>query len=180
VLERRPIRYDWPLIESDPTAASSVKKCVKVDHEVGRLRCHCGGERGEATIIDTMTASRSIASFAATASASAQPARSSANRSSSGAPLAFTTTRSICPLCATGCQIEYHTRNGRVERVTSADETYNSGNLCINGRFGYSYINSLTVSQIRWSMARSLTGMAPWRRLSTDSRLSSQTTAPVP
>jgi formate dehydrogenase alpha subunit len=39
-----------------------------------------------------------------------------------------------------------------VERVTSDDANFNSGNLCINGRFGYSYINSpdrLTVPLVR-------------------------------
>ena len=59
-----------------------------------------------------------------------------------GRPWSFTVTKSVCGFCSTGCQIEYHARNNRVERVTSDDGTYNSGNLCINGRFGYAYLNA--------------------------------------
>jgi formate dehydrogenase alpha subunit len=67
-------------------------------------------------------------------------------------PWALDITKSICPFCAVGCQIEYNAKNGRVARVTSADTTFNGGNLCINGRFGYSYLNSparLTVPLLR-------------------------------
>lgn len=51
-------------------------------------------------------------------------------------------TRSICAFCSSGCQIEYHSRDDRVERVTSSDEGFNRGNLCVNGRFGYAAFNS--------------------------------------
>ena len=143
VLERRPIRYDWPLIESDPNRCILCEKCVKVDHEVVGCDAIAVVNRGEATIIDTHDGKPLDCEFCGNC-VSVCPTGTLISKPFKfrGRPWAFTTTRSICPLCATGCQIEYHTRNGRVERVTSDDDTYNSGNLCINGRFGYSYINS--------------------------------------
>jgi formate dehydrogenase alpha subunit len=51
-----------------------------------------------------------------------------------------------------------------VERVTSDDATFNNGNLCINGRFGYGFINSpgrLTAPLVREGEAQS---PAEWNR----------------
>ena len=38
--------------------------------------------------------------------------------------------------------MECRFRDDRVERVTSSDEGFNRGNLCVNGRFGYAAFNS--------------------------------------
>lgn len=143
LLERREIRYDWPLIESDPNRCILCEKCVKVDHEVVGCNAIAVVNRGEATVIDTVDGKPLNCEFCGncvgvcpTGTLISKPFKFR------GRPWAFTVTKSVCAFCATGCQIEYHTRNGRVERVTSDDETYNSGNLCINGRFGYSYANA--------------------------------------
>uniref|UniRef100_A0A831TX22 NADPH-Fe(3+) oxidoreductase subunit alpha n=1 Tax=Geobacter metallireducens TaxID=28232 RepID=A0A831TX22_GEOME len=143
LLERREIRYDWPLIESDPNRCILCEKCVKVDHEVVGCDAIAVVNRGEATVIDTVDGRPLHCEFCGncvgvcpTGTLISKPFKFR------GRPWAFTVTKSVCAFCSTGCQIEYHTRNGRVERVTSDDENYNSGNLCINGRFGYSYVNS--------------------------------------
>ena len=55
LLERRPIRYDWPLIESDPNRCILCEKCVKVCREiVGREAIEIV-DRGDRTIIDTIS-----------------------------------------------------------------------------------------------------------------------------
>lgn len=143
VLERRQIRYDWPLIESDPNRCILCEKCVKVDHEVVGCDAIAVVNRGEATVIDTIDGKPLNCEFCGncvgvcpTGTLISKPFKFR------GRPWAFTVTESVCAFCSTGCQIEYHSRNGRVERVTSEDETFNSGNLCINGRFGYSYANA--------------------------------------
>jgi formate dehydrogenase alpha subunit len=59
-----------------------------------------------------------------------------------GRPWTYTVTRSTCGYCPVGCEIDYHARNGRVDRVTTMDDTYCNGNLCINGRYGFGFINS--------------------------------------
>jgi formate dehydrogenase alpha subunit len=143
VLERLPIRYDWTLLESDPNRCILCEKCVKVDHEVVGCNAIAVVNRGEAAIIDTVDGKPLNCEFCGNCIA-ACPTGTLISKPFKfrGRPWAFTVTKSICAFCAAGCQIEYHSRNGRVERVTSDDSTYNSGNLCINGRFGYSYLNS--------------------------------------
>ena len=66
-----------------------------------------------------------------------------------------------------GCEIDYHARNGRVDRVTTEDDTYNNGNLCINGRYGFAYINSaerLTTPLLNQAQGRLEPGHDPGRR----------------
>ncbi len=152
VLERQPIRYDWPLIESDPNRCILCEKCVKVDHEIVGCDAIRVVNRGDNTIIDTMDGKPLDCEFCGncvgvcpTGTLITKPFKFR------GRPWTFTVTKSICGFCSTGCQIEYHSRNNRVERVTSDDSTYNSGNICINGRFGYAYLNSpdrLTVPMV--------------------------------
>ncbi|WP_298438513.1 molybdopterin-dependent oxidoreductase [Geobacter sp.] len=153
VLERRRIRYDWPLIESDPNRCILCEKCVKVDHEVVGCDAIAVVNRGEATVIDTVDGKPLDCEFCGNC-VGACPTGTLISKPFKfrGRPWAFTVTRSVCAFCAAGCQVEYHTRNGRVERVTSDDGNYNSGNLCINGRFGYGYVNSadrLTAPMVR-------------------------------
>jgi formate dehydrogenase alpha subunit len=143
LLERRQIRYDWSLLESDPNRCILCEKCIKVDHEIVGADAIAVVNCGESAIIDTVNGGPLACEFCGNCIAAcptgtliSKPFKFRAR------PWALTVTRSICPFCPAGCQIEYHTRNGRVERVTSDDATFNSGNLCINGRFGYSYLNS--------------------------------------
>ncbi len=143
VLERRPIRYDWNLLESDPNRCILCEKCVKVDHEIVGCDAIAVVAKGEATIIDTVDGKPLNCEFCGnciavcpTGTLISKPFKFK------GRPWTFEITKSVCPFCSTGCQIEYHTKDGRVERVTSDDSTFNEGNLCINGRFGYAYLNS--------------------------------------
>jgi formate dehydrogenase alpha subunit len=142
LLERRPIRYDWPLIESDPNRCILCEKCVKVDHEIVGCDAIALKNRGEATIVDTIDGKPLNCEFCGNCVA-ACPTGTLISKPFKfrGRPWSFTVTKSVCAFCSNGCQIEYHSRNGRVARVTSDDSTFNSGNLCINGRFGYSYLN---------------------------------------
>lgn len=142
-LERRPIRYDWPLIESDPNRCILCEKCVKVDHEIIGCDAIAVVNRGEATIIDTVDGKPLNCEFCGNCIA-ACPTGTLISKPFKfrGRPWSFKVTKSVCAFCGTGCQLEYHSRNGRVERVTSDDATFNNGNLCINGRFGYAYLNS--------------------------------------
>jgi formate dehydrogenase (NADP+) alpha subunit len=143
ILERRTIRYDWRLLENDPNRCILCEKCVKVDHEVVGCDAIAVVNKGEDTIIDTVNGLPLDCEFCGNCIA-ACPTGSliSAPFKFKGRPWDFAKVPSVCAFCGVGCQIEYHARNGKVERVTSADTTYNSGNLCINGRFGYRYLVS--------------------------------------
>lgn len=48
----------------------------------------------------------------------------------------------VCTFCGTGCNITLHVRRNEVIRVTSKEDTWNEGWLCVKGRFGYKFINS--------------------------------------
>ncbi len=144
LLERRPIRYDWPLIESDPNRCILCEKCVKVDHEVVGCDAIEVVNKGEAAIIDTVDGKPLNCEFCGNCVA-ACPTGALITKpfKFKGRPWSFNTVPSVCAFCGAGCQIDYHAKNGRVERVTSDDGGYNNGNLCINGRFGYRYLHSL-------------------------------------
>lgn len=143
LLERRKIRYDWPLIESDPNRCILCEKCVKVDHEIVGADAIAVTYCGEATIIETENGKPLKCEFCGncvavcpTGTLISKPFKFK------GRPWTYNSVQSVCAFCPAGCQIEYHCKDNKVDRVTSDDSTYNSGNLCINGRFGYSYIGS--------------------------------------
>jgi len=47
----------------------------------------------------------------------------------------------ICPYCGVGCAVELHVQDNRIVKVTSpADHSVTHGNLCIKGRFGFTYV----------------------------------------
>lgn len=142
-LERLPIRYDWRLLESDPNRCILCEKCVKVCREVVGREAIEIVDRGDNTIIDTITRQPLDCDFCGNC-IGACPTGTLISKPFKfrGRPWSFTVTKSICAFCSSGCQIEYHVKNGRVERVTSSDDGYNKGNLCINGRFGYAAFNA--------------------------------------
>lgn len=50
---------------------------------------------------------------------------------------------SVCSYCANGCTVTLGVKDNKVETIRFNDQTgVNDGNLCIRGRFGYSYVNS--------------------------------------
>jgi formate dehydrogenase alpha subunit len=142
-LERLPIRYDWRLLESDPNRCILCEKCVKVCREVVGREAIEVVDRGDNTIIDTITREPLDCDFCGNC-IGACPTGTLISKPFKfrGRPWAFDVTPGVCTFCSTGCQIEYHARNGRIERVTSSDDGYNRGNLCINGRFGYAVFNN--------------------------------------
>jgi formate dehydrogenase major subunit len=53
-----------------------------------------------------------------------------------------TVIRSVCPYCGVGCQVDLHTADNKIVRVTSPDielDTPNQGSTCVKGRFGYDF-----------------------------------------
>ena len=54
-----------------------------------------------------------------------------------------TVTRTVCPYCGVGCNLELHVQDNEIVKVTSPlDHDVTSGNLCIKGRFGWKYVGS--------------------------------------
>ena len=58
-------------------------------------------------------------------------------------PWETTRTRTTCSYCGVGCQLDLHVADGRVVRVTGAEDVApNYGSLCVKGRFGFDFIHS--------------------------------------
>ncbi len=54
---------------------------------------------------------------------------------------AQTVTKTICPYCGVGCNVELHVQHNEIVKVTSpADHDVTRGNLCIKGRFGFQHV----------------------------------------
>jgi predicted molibdopterin-dependent oxidoreductase YjgC len=52
-----------------------------------------------------------------------------------------TVTRTVCPYCGVGCNLELHVQDNRIVKVASPlDHDVTSGNLCIKGRFGFEFV----------------------------------------
>ena len=52
-----------------------------------------------------------------------------------------TVTTTVCSYCGVGCNLELHTQDERIVKVTSPDDhDVSSGHLCIKGRFGWQYV----------------------------------------
>ncbi len=53
-----------------------------------------------------------------------------------------TATDTICSYCGVGCQLTVHVQDNRIVKVTSpADHDVTLGNLCVKGRFGWTYVH---------------------------------------
>lgn len=138
-----PIRYDWPLIENCTTRCILCEKCTKVCHEIVGADAIVIKSCGDRSVIDTPDGTPLDCDFCGNC-INACPTGTLLSKPFKfrGRPWTFDVTPSICGFCSSGCQIKYHSREGRIERVTSSDDGYNKGNLCINGRFGYAAFNS--------------------------------------
>jgi NADP-reducing hydrogenase subunit HndD len=52
-------------------------------------------------------------------------------------------TRTVCPYCGVGCNLELHVQDNRIVKVTSPlDHDVTRGNLCVKGRFGFEFAQS--------------------------------------
>jgi len=50
--------------------------------------------------------------------------------------------RTTCPYCGCGCQLDLHVRDGKIVEVSSPVMVGpGQGNLCVKGRYGYSFVN---------------------------------------
>ena len=53
-----------------------------------------------------------------------------------------TITRTVCPYCGVGCNLEIHAQDNKIVKVTSPlDHDVTEGMLCVKGRFGFEFIN---------------------------------------
>jgi predicted molibdopterin-dependent oxidoreductase YjgC len=52
-------------------------------------------------------------------------------------------TRTVCPYCGVGCNLDLHVQDNTIVKVTSPDDhDVTRGNLCIKGRFGFQHVQA--------------------------------------
>jgi NADP-reducing hydrogenase subunit HndD len=50
-------------------------------------------------------------------------------------------TKTICPYCGVGCNLELHVQDNTIVKVTSPlDHQVTNGHLCVKGRFGFEFV----------------------------------------
>ncbi|MFO7547380.1 MAG: 2Fe-2S iron-sulfur cluster-binding protein [Acidimicrobiia bacterium] len=53
-----------------------------------------------------------------------------------------TVTRTVCPFCGVGCNLDVAVQDGRIVRVDSPiDHDVTAGHLCVKGRFGWQHVH---------------------------------------
>ena len=53
-------------------------------------------------------------------------------------------TRTTCPYCGVGCQMDLWVQEGKIVRVTGTEGVWpNQGRLCVKGRFGYDFVGDM-------------------------------------
>src|SRR5210317_352980 len=131
----------WPLIQQVPNRCIMCEKCVKTCHEtIGSSALHIN-ERGDKAFIDKNLDKcdfcGNCVQVCPTGTMISKPFKFKAR------PWELRKTPSVCTLCSAQCQVEMHSKQGKVMRVTSEDgSTVNDGNLCVGGFFGHDYLAS--------------------------------------
>ncbi len=131
----------WPLIQQVPNRCIMCEKCVKTCHETIGASALFVNDKGDKAFIDKDLAKcdfcGNCVQVCPTGTMISKPFKFKAR------PWELRKTQTVCTLCAAHCQVDMHSKQGRVLRVTSEDGlTVNDGNLCVGGFFGHDYLNS--------------------------------------
>lgn len=131
----------WPLIQQVPNRCIMCEKCVKVCHEVIGASALFVNDKGDRAFIDKELAKcefcGNCVQVCPTGTMISKPFKFKAR------PWELRKTASVCTLCSAHCQVEFHSKQGKVLRVTASDGvTLNDGNLCFGGFFGHDFLNS--------------------------------------
>ncbi len=131
----------WPLIQQVPNRCIMCEKCVKTCHETIGASALFINDKGDKAFIDKDLAKcdfcGNCVQVCPTGTMISKPFKFKAR------PWELRKTPSVCTLCSAQCQVDMHSKQGRVLRVTAEDGiTVNDGNLCVGGFFGHDYLNS--------------------------------------
>jgi formate dehydrogenase alpha subunit len=131
----------WPLIQQVPNRCIMCEKCVKTCHETIGSSALFVNEKGDKAFIDKDVNKcdfcGNCVQVCPTGTMISKPFKFKAR------PWELRKTASVCTLCSAQCQVDMHSKQGKVMRVTAEDgATVNDGNLCVGGFFGHDYLAS--------------------------------------
>ena len=132
---------NWPLIQQVPNRCIMCEKCVKTCHETIGSSALFVNEKGDKAFVDKdldkCEFCGNCVQVCPTGTMISKPFKFKAR------PWELRKTASVCTLCSAQCEVDMHSKQGKVMRVTSEDgTTVNDGNLCVGGFFGHDYLNS--------------------------------------
>jgi formate dehydrogenase major subunit len=134
-----------PLIHVDLAQCISCWRCVRICEEVqGQFVWRITG-RGDAARIEPdsggLFADSSCVSCGACVDTCPTGALEDKELLGAAAPTAWT--RTTCPYCGVGCEMQVGTRDGRIVNVVpAADAPVNRGHLCVKGRYAHGFVTA--------------------------------------
>lgn len=153
-----PVINGWPLIQQVPNRCILCEKCVKVCHETIGASSLFISEKGDRAFIDKDLGKcefcGNCVQVCPTGTMISKPFKFKAR------PWELRKTRSVCIQCGSHCQVDLHSKQGQVLRVTAEDgATLNNGNLCFGGFFGHDYLNA--AERLRTPLLKGTAGQQP-------------------
>ncbi|MDX2169452.1 MAG: formate dehydrogenase subunit alpha [Deltaproteobacteria bacterium] len=132
-----------PYIHVDMSRCVDCYRCVRVCAEVQGQFVWQEWHRGDRVRIRPDSGTTLLASSCVACGACVTACPSGALQDQTvrrrGVPTAHT--RSVCPYCGVGCEIDVGTRDGRITRITpAADAPVNRGHLCVKGRYAFEFV----------------------------------------
>lgn len=165
--EGAPVDSSHPYIQVDMSRCIHCYRCVRICAEVqGQFIWNVRGRGSEVRIVADSEApfghSRCVSCGACVDTC---PTGALEDWNVLARPEPETWTRSVCPYCGTGCELEGGVAGGELVRIRPAhDAPVNHGHLCVKGRYAFDYVNS--PDRVTWPMIRDIEGQ--WRRVSMD------------
>ena len=138
-------RDDNPFIAYDPAKCILCGRCVGICEQVQGCHVLDFADRGFPSLITTSFGRSMVETDCELCGncVSACPTGALMDKKSLGTARSWDTvaTRTTCPFCGCGCQLDLHVNDGKVVRVTAPlGEGPNQGNLCVKGRYGFQFI----------------------------------------
>ncbi|MCI0744642.1 MAG: molybdopterin-dependent oxidoreductase, partial [Verrucomicrobia subdivision 3 bacterium] len=133
-----------PYIQIDMNRCVTCFRCLRICEELQGQFVWKAWKRGDATDIlpdgPTLLASPCV-SCGACVDTCPTGALEDKTVLAGGAPLMWT--RTTCPYCGVGCEMQVGTRQGQIVQITPAlDVPVNKGHLCVKGRYAFGFTNA--------------------------------------
>ncbi|MEW6088431.1 MAG: formate dehydrogenase subunit alpha [bacterium] len=131
------------LVERDMSKCILCKKCVRACSEMQGVNAIAFSRRGFKTEMGTFFGRGLDCEFCGRC-VSVCPTGALANKLSKHAarPWELKEVSTICSYCGCGCSMTLNVKDNKIVKVTAKEgQGINNGNLCVKGRYGYTYVN---------------------------------------